>query len=55
MTIGRWQTQGAGALGAVLGLALVFGVIWKLNNAGATFLDTQLHEVDALLVPEADA
>jgi hypothetical protein len=54
MTMANWSTQGAGTLGALPVLAIVFGVIWALNKAAANFLDGQLQALDALPRPGGD-
>ena len=45
---GKWETSGGGAL---IGIPIIIGVfvlIWRLNVWAASWLDRQLHNVDAL-------
>ena len=42
------NSRGVSGLGALAGLAVVFGVIWRLNAWGAEILDRQLHDATAL-------
>jgi hypothetical protein len=53
-SLSQWETRGPGALLALPVLALIFAGIWALNRKGARWLDSQVHAVDALPVPDAE-
>jgi hypothetical protein len=36
------------AIGGLIGVALVFTFVWRLNLRGATWLDGELQKVEAL-------
>lgn len=44
----KWDTAGANGLGALLVVLVIFGLIWRLNVAGADWLDRKVGEVELL-------
>lgn len=44
----KWDTTGANTVGALLVVLVIFGLIWRLNVAGADWLDRKVGEVELL-------
>ena len=44
----KWDATGANPVGALLVVLVIFGLIWRLNAAGADWLDRKVGEVELL-------
>jgi hypothetical protein len=46
--VSKWDTAGANTIGALVVVLTIFGLVWRLNVAGANWLDRKVGEVELL-------